>query len=324
MSTKRPNRKERASKYNIERAKHLAKHTKERYCHKGHYTSNNQKRGWEKRVQVNNDIKEKRQAGALTTHLHNQGRTLPKSIVYSKVRRNNRLKQGKKEKYKIQNRKNKNKKVMKWKQHNKQMMEKREWIVIDQNVGKYTGDIIDSKREICHCYGKACNPTTCYNGGNRNECYKKNCSTKTYCNNRRIQNEEMHDVKVSIWNGDKEAYCLLATQDIVKGEFVVEYKGKYVCITNSDEYMNMNHYYSHKINNEWVINSWKIGNEGSFANHDCNGNMESQVWEVNGQKKIILVASEDINAGDELTFDYGREYDLKGFKCSKQNCDRHE
>lgn len=52
--------------------------------------------------------------------------------------------------------------------------------------------------------------------------------------------------------------------------------------------------------------SWQ-GALGRFINHSCEPNCETQKWVVHGELAIGLFVLKDVQAGEELTFDYNFE-----------------
>src|SRR5260221_3857582 len=74
----------------------------------------------------------------------------------------------------------------------------------------------------------------------------------------------------------------------------------------------------YEINNRGTVNGSSRRNLGRYANHSCRPNAESDV--VKG--KVILRARKKIKPGEEITYDYGREYfDIflkpAGCRCAK-------
>jgi hypothetical protein len=58
------------------------------------------------------------------------------------------------------------------------------------------------------------------------------------------------------------------------------------------------------------------GNQARFINHSCDPNCETQKWLVRGELAIGLFALTDVEAGEELTFDYNFErYGDKPMRC---------
>jgi uncharacterized protein len=111
---------------------------------------------------------------------------------------------------------------------------------------------------------------------------------------------------------------LFATAPIEKGAFIVEYTGRRITNARAKRLEALGSRYMYEINSRWTVDGSSRRNMGRYANHSCRPNAESDV--VKG--KVILRARKKIKPGDEITYDYGREYFeifLKpaGCKCAK-------
>lgn len=94
----------------------------------------------------------------------------------------------------------------------------------------------------------------------------------------------------------------LATKvPINKGEVVIEYVGNMVETKWADEHPNR---YLFHISKKWTIDGSMRSNTARYLNHSCRPNCEA---EQRG-KRIFICAKRAIKAGEELTFDYGKEY----------------
>ena len=107
---------------------------------------------------------------------------------------------------------------------------------------------------------------------------------------------------------------LYATQDIQKGKFVAEYTGKRIPTAHADT---LGTRYLFEIDEKWTVDGSPRTNIARYMNHSCEPNCEA---EIDGHR-IFLYATRDIRAGEELTFDYGKEYfeefiKPKGCRCS--------
>ena len=98
---------------------------------------------------------------------------------------------------------------------------------------------------------------------------------------------------------------LFATAAIRRGAFIVEYSGERIptreakareCTTGTR--------YMFEINSRWTVDGSPRSNIGRYANHSCRPNAESAV----SKGKVILRAIKAIEAGEEITYDYGEEY----------------
>jgi SET domain-containing protein len=112
---------------------------------------------------------------------------------------------------------------------------------------------------------------------------------------------------------------LFATAPIEKRTVIVEYSGTRIPTKQARKHeRRYASKYMFEIDSRWTIDGSGRANIARYANHSCRPNAESDL--VAG--KIVLRAIKSIRAGEEITYDYGREYfDLflkaKGCKCTK-------
>jgi len=111
---------------------------------------------------------------------------------------------------------------------------------------------------------------------------------------------------------------LFATEPIKKRAFIAEYKGRRLANEQAEKLEARGSRYLYEINSRWTIDGTNRRNLARYANHSCRPNAESDV--VKG--KVILRARKKIKPGEEITYDYGREYfDIflkpAGCKCAK-------
>jgi SET domain-containing protein len=117
----------------------------------------------------------------------------------------------------------------------------------------------------------------------------------------------------------KTGLGLFATEQIRKGTFIVEYKGRRLRNEVADKMADRGSKYLYEVNNRWTIDGSNRRNVARYANHSCRPNAES---DVTRQRKVIIRAIKSIRPGDEITYDYGTDYfDLIikpiGCKCDK-------
>jgi uncharacterized protein len=94
---------------------------------------------------------------------------------------------------------------------------------------------------------------------------------------------------------------LFAVAPIKKGAFIVEYWGKPM---RSDDADRLSTKYLFDLGNGWTIDGADRGNIARYANHSCKPNAEARV----GRRSVRIHAAKAIQPGDEITYDYGREY----------------
>ncbi len=111
---------------------------------------------------------------------------------------------------------------------------------------------------------------------------------------------------------------LYALAPFKKGEFVIEYKGKKIPTPLAE---NITTKYLFEIDEKWTIDGSdrKYANESRYMNHSCNPNCESDTVD----DRVIISAIKNIEEGEELTFDYGKEYFdefIKPMGCKCASC----
>jgi len=77
--------------------------------------------------------------------------------------------------------------------------------------------------------------------------------------------------------------------------------------------------YIFELDDEWDLDGRRGRNPARYMNHSCDGNCEA----INYEGEIWIVARKEIEAGEELTYDYG--YDMEHFldhpcECGSENC----
>lgn len=96
---------------------------------------------------------------------------------------------------------------------------------------------------------------------------------------------------------------LFARTDIKKGEFVIEYTGEYVSEEEADRRGGM---YLFSLDKDGAIDGSARENLARYINHSCNPNCETEHDEE--EKRVRIYAIRAIKAGEELTYDYGKEF----------------
>lgn len=94
---------------------------------------------------------------------------------------------------------------------------------------------------------------------------------------------------------------LFTERDIKKGEFVVEYTGE--VITRAEANRRGGKYLFETSANR-VIDGKGRGNIARYINHSCRPNCEVDIR----RGRILIFAKRNIKAGEELSYDYGKEY----------------
>jgi SET domain-containing protein len=111
---------------------------------------------------------------------------------------------------------------------------------------------------------------------------------------------------------------LFAIVPIDKGAFIIAYRGRRITNAEAERLEARGSRYMYEMNSRWTMDGSSRRNIARYANHSCRPNAESDVVKGN----VILRAIKAIAPGDEITYDYGKEYfDLflkpAGCKCVK-------
>lgn len=125
---------------------------------------------------------------------------------------------------------------------------------------------------------------------------------------------------------------VFATENIDKGVKIIEYIGEKVSRKEGDKRSEkrINKYlkskshgsvYIFELNSKYDIDGSPLYNKARYINHSCNPNCEVDI--KNG--KIWIISKKKIKEGEELSYDYGYEFDRDDFKdhkckCGAKNC----
>ncbi len=94
---------------------------------------------------------------------------------------------------------------------------------------------------------------------------------------------------------------LFADEKIPKGTFIIEYYGP--VLTNKERDEKGGKYLFETSANRTIDGSGRY-NTARYANHSCKPNCEIEI--IRG--RIYIVSKKSIKPGEELTYDYGKEY----------------
>jgi len=215
-------------------------------------------------------------------------------------------------------------------------MEKPRFKLIKQNrpinnVSQSTHDDIQmSAKQRCDCKPDGdilCGTDDCLNRLMMLECEPGSCPVGEKCKNQRFRKRQ-YPVCIP-FRTENVGWGLRTTQDIKKGDFVIEYVGELIDEAECNRRMEIKMdkgdttFYFLTIDKERIIDAGPAANHARFMNHSCQPNCETQKWVVNGQTKVGLFAICDIPAGSELTFNYNldcRGNEKMQCRCNSENC----
>lgn len=94
---------------------------------------------------------------------------------------------------------------------------------------------------------------------------------------------------------------LYAGQDIPKGACIIEYKGR--VIKGEEEYTSTSKYLF-EVHSRMTIDGRDRSNTARYINHSCKANAEPETR----KGRVFIMAKRKILTGEEITYDYGKEY----------------
>ncbi|KAJ4030626.1 histone methyltransferase set1 [Fusarium oxysporum] len=109
---------------------------------------------------------------------------------------------------------------------------------------------------------------------------------------------------------------LYAMENIAKDDMIIEYVGEQVrqqiAEIRENRYLKsgIGSSYLFRIDDNTVIDATKKGGIARFINHSCEPNCTAKIIKVEGSKRIVIYALQDIAMSEELTYDYKFEREI--------------
>lgn len=128
--------------------------------------------------------------------------------------------------------------------------------------------------------------------------------------------------KVKVMRG-LDGLGLFAMQPIKKGTYVIEYVGEIITPEEGDKRQD-NSRYIFGVNERLDIDGSPRWNTARYINHSCISNCDAE--EIDD--RVFIIARKNIMLGEEITYDYGKDYfndwiKPKGCRCVKCKRIRH-
>ena len=110
---------------------------------------------------------------------------------------------------------------------------------------------------------------------------------------------------------------LFATKPIKSAAYIATYRGRRISTEEADRRLARGASYIFELNGRWSIDGSPRRNVARYINHSCRPNAKP----VHRNGGIVIVALRRIEPGEEITYDYGREYlnyflDNGGCRCA--------
>ncbi len=126
-------------------------------------------------------------------------------------------------------------------------------------------------------------------------------------------------IRVHIGPSRMHAEGLFTTIDITKGTKIIRYIGKKITQEESDRRLAAGNVYIFGLNERDSLDGDTPKNTARYINHSCDPNCQTEQF----GNTIWIVSSKDIQAGEELTYNYGYEVDdtpADPCHCGADNC----
>ncbi|HEY4497013.1 MAG TPA: SET domain-containing protein-lysine N-methyltransferase [Candidatus Paceibacterota bacterium] len=110
---------------------------------------------------------------------------------------------------------------------------------------------------------------------------------------------------------------LFSNKSLKRGDFIIEYTGEKI---SSEEADRRGGKYLFTLNKKTVINAKARKNTARYINHSCRPNCYAEIDE--DKNRINIYCKRKINKGEEITYNYGKEYweDFIGKNCRCEKC----
>jgi uncharacterized protein len=111
---------------------------------------------------------------------------------------------------------------------------------------------------------------------------------------------------------------LYAKKDFKKGDFIIEYTGDLVTTEEADRRGGK---YLFTVSPTHTIDGKGRDNIARYLNHSCKPNAEAELNEE--ELRVRIYAKKGIKAGEEIVYDYGKEYwdeHIKPYGCRCEKC----
>jgi uncharacterized protein len=109
---------------------------------------------------------------------------------------------------------------------------------------------------------------------------------------------------------------LFATKPIKRTAYIATYRGQRISTEEADRREARGAKYMFELNRRWTIDGSSRWNVARYLNHSCRPNAKP----VLRKGRIVFTALRRIAPGEEITYDYGREYFDFFFKSAGCRC----
>jgi uncharacterized protein len=97
---------------------------------------------------------------------------------------------------------------------------------------------------------------------------------------------------------------MFATRPITRAAYIATYRGRRISTEEADRREARGARYMFELNSRWTIDGAPRWNLARYINHSCKPNARP----VGRKGGIVIVTLRRIEPGEEITYDYGKEY----------------
>ncbi|KAE9327547.1 hypothetical protein PF001_g1885 [Phytophthora fragariae] len=174
----------------------------------------------------------------------------------------------------------------------------------------------------CGC-GDPCKIESCRNARMNIFCTDKCCCWEELCANRPRESDKLEVMQ----HDNTMQYALVATSPIKAGQVVGEYLGqlRYMPKEHSRRSRNQGYMLNMRARTDGIrelavgIDAQHLGGRMRFANHSCSANARFFEFANGRRHTIVVVTTQDIVAGGEITVNYGHDLWFV-CHCDEDNC----
>ncbi|OBT78224.1 hypothetical protein VF21_03071 [Pseudogymnoascus sp. 05NY08] len=165
----------------------------------------------------------------------------------------------------------------------------------------------------CRLLNRECDPDLCHGCNASESVGSQDPISDTNCHNCEIQRGQGKKVVVGESSIEGIGNGLYLAEPVKEGDFIAEYVGEIIGeaeVNRRDALVQrIGNSYNFALNAEMTIDAMWFGNATRFINHSkVRKNCRAKVLLVNSEHRIGFYAAKGMDAGEELFFDYGKEF----------------